>query len=329
MKRQTNLLQQIAGFENLLFAFYKAKRGKILKNDVVAYERSLDENLSKLGNDLISDKAEVGNYHFFTIRDPKVRQICAAPFSERVMHHAIMNVCHERFERHLTGDTYATRKGKGTYAALDRARTYIGKFKWYVKLDIRKYFDSIDHNVLKIQLFKLFNDNKLFDLLCRIIDSYQTLPGKGLPIGNLTSQYFANHYLSDADHFAREKLKLRGYIRYMDDILLFGSDKAELLSCTKMFMEFVEDRMKLQFKPIVHHQTSAGVPFLGYKLYPFTVKLNQRSKKRFKYKIKQYDDYLKSGRWSEEIYRRHVEPLVAFTQYAEARNFRKNVLTYQ
>jgi len=326
MKRQTNLMTQIADYDNLLLAFYKARKSKTTQHDVLTYEASLDEKLEMLRSELVSGNVKVGNYHFFTISDPKVRQICAAPFSERVMHHAIMNVCHKRFEQHLTDDTYATRKGKGTYAALERARYYTRKYNWFVKLDIRKYFDSIDHAAMKEQLMRLFNDKILLRLFNVIIDSYQTAPKKGLPIGNLTSQYFANQYLSDADHFAREKLKIKGYVRYMDDMLLFGDDKAELLLCAKRFVSFVQEMLKLQFKPVVHHRTSAGVPFLGYKLFPFTVKLNRRSKKRFKAKMKIYEGNLTRREWNVKIYRQHVEPLVAFTQYAQAKGFRKHVL---
>ncbi len=326
MKRQTNLFVEIADPSNLMLAYMKARRGKMRKADVQEFERCLDENLQKLSDGILTDSVEIGNYHFFVIHDPKVRQICAAPFSERVLHHAIMNRCHDRFEKHLTHDTYATRKSKGTYAALNKASQYVKKFQWFVKIDIRKYFDSIDHSILKNLLSKLFKEDKLLKLLHRIIDSYQTGNGRGLPIGNLTSQYFANHYLSDADHFAREKLKIRGYLRYMDDMLLFGNDKEELLSGVRTFISFVEKTLKLNFKPLIHQRTAVGAPFLGYKLYPFTIKLNQRSKRRFLAKIKDYTDKLNARMWSEYDYQQHVTPLLAFTQFADTLEYRKNVL---
>lgn len=328
MKRLTNLMTSIVDIDNLYLAWNKAKRGKQGQPEVLDYERNLDNNLMILKNDLLANTLELGNYHFFVITDPKVRRICAAPFSQRVLHHAVMNICHNRFEKHLIFNTYATRKFKGTYAALDKARQQVKKYTWFVKLDIRKYFDSIDHIVLQVQLEKLLNDSMLLSVLQQIIDSYHVEPHKGLPIGNLTSQYFANHYLSVADHYATEQLKIKGYIRYMDDILFFSDNKVDLLNQSDEFVSFVQNTLRVQFKPVVHQRTASGVPFLGYKLYPQFVRLNRRSKRRFVCKLKTAYKNLESEKWSESNYQQHVMPLIAFTKYAETLRFRKNVLQH-
>ena len=178
---------------------------------------------------LVAQTLQIGDYHYFKIHDPKERLICAASFSERVLHHAVMNVCDPFFNRYQIFDSYACRKSKGTYAALDRARHFNHHFKWYLKLDVRKYFDSIHHGRLKRLLVKQFKDKSLLDLFNGIIDSYHVSDACGIPIGNLTSQYFANHYLAVADHFIKEELRIKGYVRYMDDMVLWHNDKISLL----------------------------------------------------------------------------------------------------
>jgi len=195
MKRRGYLIEQIADPDNLRLAFWKAQKGKSCKKDVVAFREHLDANLLQIRNSLLSDSYRCGYYHYFTIYDPKKRVICAANFSERVLHHAIMNVCACDFENRQMSHSYACRKGKGTFAALEQAARYQKKYQWYLKLDVRKYFDSIDHDVVFSQLQRMYKDERFLNLMNQIIDSYHASDGKGVPIGNLTSQYFANHYL--------------------------------------------------------------------------------------------------------------------------------------
>ena len=147
-KRIGFLINDIADPDNLRLANWKSRKAKDDKPEVIEYQKNLDANLLSLRNDLLNGSVEVGNYHYFTIYDPKERVICAAPFGQRVLHHAIMNVCHPVFERFQIYDSYATRLGKGQYAALERAKVYSHKYQWFCKLDVRKYFDSIDHDVL-------------------------------------------------------------------------------------------------------------------------------------------------------------------------------------
>lgn len=326
MKRSVSRLPLIVETDNLYMAWLKARKGKQRDRAVIDYEKNLDKNLLQLKKELITGNVVTGSYHFFTITDPKVRRICAAPFSQRIMHHAIMNICHNRFEKHLIFNTYATRKFKGTYAALDKARQQAKKYTWFVKLDIRKYFDSIDHGVLAGQLEELFSDSMLLSVLQQIIESYHVEPNKGLPIGNLTSQYFANHYLSVADHYATEQLQIKGYIRYMDDILFFGDEKELLTAQSKALINFVEKTLNLVFKQNVIDRTMGGVPFLGYKLFPYFVRLNTRSKKRFKMKMKAAFNNLKHDVWSESDFQQHVTPLPAFVEKADTQRLRHNVL---
>jgi hypothetical protein len=345
MKRRGYVVEEVADMENLYLAFWKAKRGKAHKEDVQRFQKDLKHQLKTLQADILSNEVQVGEYHFFKIYDPKERQICAAAFRERVLHHALMNVCHQDFERYQIFDSYASRKGKGTYAALNRAKYFAGKYEWYLKLDVRKFFFSISHTVLKTQLERLYKDARLLAIFESIIDSIAFENGlalsqiagtlkvpaisttaRGLPIGNLTSQYFANHYLAVADHFVQEKLNVDGYVRYMDDMLLFGNDKIELLKKGKDYQDFISENLKMDLKLFCLNQTNRGVPFLGYRLFPNHVLLNKRSSKRFKTKLKQYDFNLKQGIWTQKIYQQHVEPLIAFTEYADMKWWRKIII---
>jgi retron-type reverse transcriptase len=323
MKRKGNLISEITSFDNLCLAWYKAQRGKAAKPEVLGFEKNLNENLNQLKHQLLSNALVVGDYQYFTIHDPKKRTICAAAFSERVLHHALMNICHPVFEKHLIHDTYATRLNKGTHAALNRAVFFLKKYPCFAKLDVRKYFDSIDHQILMLQLNRLFKDQNLTGVFRKIISSYQTANNKGLPIGNLTSQYFANHYLSGADHYALQYLKVPAFIRYMDDMLFFDNDRMVLKHKVEQFVEYLREKLKLEVKPIIfgHHQK--GLPFLGYKLYRHTTKLNKRSKKRFVTKMRKYCFNVRSGIWAESTFQAHALPLLSFLDFADTLHFRK------
>ncbi len=327
MNRVGNLLTDIASVNNLYIAYYKAVRTKRLKPEARLYAQYFHSNIKALQTQLLSGTIEVGNYHYFKIYDPKERQICAASFPERVLHHALMNVCHPYFERQLIFDTYATRPDKGTHAALRRAQQFVKQYTWVAKLDVRKYFDSISHTVLKQELQLIFKDYNLLSIFDSIIDTYQTSPNCGIPIGNLTSQYFANYYLSrQADHYALETLKVPAYIRYMDDILLFHNNKAELTNMVDELISNVNTRLKLQFKPSYFNLTRKGVRFLGYTLFPETLKLTRQSKKRFKTKLFRYHENFERGSWTESQYQRHLLPLFDFVMYADSVNFRKKLI---
>jgi len=325
MKRPGYLIEQIADMANLELAYHKAQRGKTAKAQVFRFGKNLRENLRVLKLQIEQGEVEIGGYHYFTIYDPKKRQICAAPFPQRVLHHALMNVCHPYFEKKQIADSYASRISKGTYAALERAEAYNRRYSWFLKLDVRKYFDNIHHGVLRSQLWGMFKDPNLLLIFDRIIDSYCVEPGRGLPIGNLTSQYFANHFLSLADHFAKEKLRLPAFVRYMDDMVLWHNDKEALLEAGLRFQEYVHSRLNLELKPFCLNKNTAGLPFLGYLLYPDTVRLAQRSRKRYIQKIKKYQALLDNGVWTEKEFQNHATPLTAFTQHADAKAFRQKV----
>ena len=316
------MIEKIADTENLYLAFKKACRGKRRKKEVRAFCDNFDANIARLRWQILTGNVDVGRYHYFTIKDPKERLICAASFQERVLHHAIMNVCHECFDRRLISDTYATRPGKGIYAALEKACRAAAKYRYIVKLDFRKYYDSITHDTLKEKLADMFKDPGLLSIFGRIIDSYHGDSGYGLPIGNLTSQYFANIYLSGLDHWAKEKLRLPVYIRYMDDILIAGSDKDDLLNCARKLSGYADKELGLVLKPPECNMSTVGIIFLGYRVLPGHLSLSGRSKRRFRTKLLKYERYLDDGYWTEQDYAEHILPLLAFTGHADSAAFR-------
>lgn len=328
MKRQGSLIESIADIDNLRCAYFKARKSKEAGIEVKIFLEDFDANLLTLQSELLSGKVNIGNYHYFTIFDPKERTICAASFPERVLHHAIMNICHANFEQYQIYDSYASRKGKGTYKAVERAKTFQRKYRWFLKLDVRKYFYSINHDILKVLLNKRFKDTRLLEIMFKIIDSYHVNPNVGLPIGNLTSQYFANHYLAVADHYVKEELKIPAYVRYMDDMVLWCNNKEELLEIGAKFQYFLFAELGLEIKPFCLNRSEKGLPFLGYLIFSEKIRLAKRSRTRFITKLKLYDKKLALCHWDQAEYQNHILPLIAFTQHADCTNFRKKVMAY-
>jgi len=322
MQRAGNLMGKICEIDNLYLAFHKASKGKLCDSAAIDYRDNLHANIALLQKQLIDGNVSIGNYHYFTIYDPKVRLICAADFPERVLHHALMNICHQYFERQLIYDTYATRPGKGTYAALERAKKAMKKFQYVAKMDVRKYFDSISHNVLISKLQHIFKDKQLLYIFEQIIGSYHVKLNHGIPIGNLTSQYFANYYLSEFDHFAKEILKIETYIRYMDDILIFGNEWDLLQNQVSMLKEKAKTDLSLLFKPTIFSSCENGMVFLGYKLFPNRILLSRASKKRFVNKIDIIYKQLKQNCYDDADVQTRLFALLAFAKYAYSKKMR-------
>ncbi|GJL84107.1 MAG: hypothetical protein DHS20C01_37410 [marine bacterium B5-7] len=316
----------VASPENLRLAFWKARKGKSHAKEVMAYRVNLQANLVQLRNQILTGLVDVGHYRFFKIFDPKERQICASAFSEQVLHHALMNTCHDYFERVQIYDSYACRTGKGTYAAIGRAKKFTRKCDWFLKLDVRKYFNSVSHDVLQGQLARMFKDYRILEIFEKIIASYRVQSGCGLPIGNLTSQYFANHYLSGLDHYVKEVLRIKAYVRYMDDMILWHNDKAMLIQARDAIRYYVRTKLRCELKPALLNRSVRGLPFLGYVLYPHYVTLSQRSKTRFIKKMCELENRYRSGDWCEATCQRRLFPLLAFVRYADSRIFREKLL---
>jgi RNA-directed DNA polymerase len=329
MRRKNNLIVQVADIDNLRLAFWKASKGKRHSEAVLSYQKQVEQHLLVLRRQILLGDVSVGNYHSFKVYDPKERIICAAEFAEQVLHHALMNVCHEDFEQKQIYTSCASRKHKGTSFAIRQAQKYTRKYAYFLKLDVRKFFDSIDQHILKQQIQAMYKDTRLCFIFGEIIDSYSTQQGKGVPIGNLTSQYFANHYLAGLDHYIKEQLLCKAYIRYMDDMLLFASDKTTLQTMHKQIVDYTGTKLKLELKPPTLRKTSTGVPFLGYLVLPTHLRLLQKSKKRFFKKFRAIEQALEKQKISEKQYQAKATALFSFAMKAKTKKLREKMLAKQ
>jgi RNA-directed DNA polymerase len=323
MKRAGQLLDAIADWDNLRLAAVKALRGKRGQAEARLYVADIDTNLRRLSEQLRANTVCIGRYRQFTIYDPKERRITAPRLEERILHHAILNVCEPCFERWLIPDTYACRRGKGRVACLQRAQQFAARFPFFLKLDIRKYFDSICHETLKDLLQRRFKDRRLLMLLGKIIDSYSVAPGKGLPIGSLTSQHFANFYLGVCDRFVKEYCRIPGYVRYMDDMALWATSTAELRETQQAVTAFLAERLQLNVKPTPFiNRTKRGMDFLGCRVFPTHQALNARSRRRFQRKLADLERALCIGWITEAQAQVRGQALVAFTRTLDVKSWR-------
>ena len=326
MKRIGNLIEHIASPDTLREAWLRAARGKRHQYAVRAFAANPDEELMHIREGLLSATWSWGPYHRFRVYDPKERLICAAPFADRVAQHAMMIVCEPCFDAYQLYDSYACRRGKGLDGALARAQQYARRYPWYAKLDVRKYFDHIDHGTLRALLRRRFKDEKLLVLFDSVIASYSSAPDKGIPIGNLTSQYFANHYLAPWDHHTTESLGFSQYVRYMDDFVAWGNNKEVLKGWADAAQVFFKERLGLALKPLCLHRCSHGMNFLGYRIFPDTLLLTRRSRMRFRAKLNAYHALYEQTSWDDNETARHVEPLIAFVRRASADGFPRRAM---
>jgi len=260
------------------------------------------------------------------ITDPKLRTISTAPFEQRIMHHAIINVLEPILDRPMIHNSYACRKGKGTHSAVLYAFDQCKTKPYFLKLDIRKYFDSIDHNILKMQLRKLIKDIRVLILLDGIIDSYQTAPERGVPIGNLTSQFFANMYLASMDHYILEKLNPSAYCRYMDDFVVWSTSQKQLKEMFAKITEYVNKNLNLYLKPPVFGKTSQGLPFLGFLVKDKGIYLLQKSKRRVKERMKEISALIYKNNITEIKAAERLRSVFAAISLARTNQFRKLII---
>ncbi|MDX9869070.1 MAG: reverse transcriptase domain-containing protein [Kiritimatiellia bacterium] len=271
MKSYGQLWERVTSPENLAAALGRVLKGRTGNPPVAAFAAHGDEELAALREDLLSGAWRPGPYAQFRVTDPKPRTISCAPVRDRVAHHALCGVIAPLLELGFTEDCYACRGGKGTHRAAARARELVRRHGWTCKLDIRRYFDSVPHDRLLELLLQMFREKEIRRMIEAIVR--HPVPGlaagRGLPIGNLTSQWFANFYLSGLDHFAKETLRAPGYIRYMDDIVLFADGKAEIWRLHDGVCEWVEKErgLKIKGERTVVAPVTEGLGFLGLRIF--------------------------------------------------------------
>ena len=291
--------EKICSFDNIYQSFLNIKKGRSLKAECIHFEANLSYNLARLQESLIDGTYRMQGYYRFIVKEPKSREIFAARFVDKVVMNLICEqVLIPRLTPHLINDNVACQKNQGVHFGIRRFTEFLrwhyrryGTGGYVLKCDISKYFASVSHEVLRLKLAKRIKDSNVLALLDVIIDSYNEIsgtPGLGIPIGNNTSQWFALYYLSELDHFVKEQLGIKGYIRYMDDFLLLHHDKGYLWECFMKTEEIVNAdlRLRLNIKtnvfPVAH-----GVEFLGWKFFlrdsgKVDRRLKLQSKKRYK-----------------------------------------------
>ncbi len=316
MKRVGRLADKIGDMENLRWAFLKASCRSSGKRSVAEFRENLEENLQTIRKEWLAGTLKAGKYFEFTIYDPKERKIHAPSFRDRVVQHAIMNVCDKVFEDAQIFDSYASRRGKGVDACLARTEEFARKFKWFVKFDIHKFFDSVDHGVLKAALLRRFKDKFVLHYFFDLIDGYETSRGRGIPIGSLASQYFANLYLAGLDRFCKETLRVRGYVRYMDDFVLFFESFDEAKEARERVAGFVSRELKMDLNPVVVNTTEHGISFLSYRICSHGTYLSRKAKERFVRKMRIAESHEDAA---------SALSLLAFVRRAKTHRFRRNL----
>jgi len=269
--------EHIISLENLLEAWKEFLNGKRARKDVQIFERNLMGNIIALHQDLVTKTYNHSPYQAFNISDPKPRNIHKASVRDRLLHHALYRKLCPFFDKTFINDSYSCRLNKGTHKAINRFRQFAymesknhTKTTWVLKCDIRKFFGSIDHSVLKEIIKSHIPDENIRWLLGRIIDSFQPIrKGMGLPLGNLTSQLLVNIYMNEFDHFVKRELKAKYYIRYADDFVILSTDKRKLEEMLLSIESFLRDRLKLELHPdkVFIKSFGSGVDFLGWIHY--------------------------------------------------------------
>ena len=303
----------MTSFENLHRAFYQVLRGKRRKPRAGDFFVDLEKNLFLLQKELREHRYVPGDYHTFWVSEPKPRLISAAPIRDRVVHHALVDVIEPIFERRFIHHSYACRKGKGTHMALKKFVTWVRSSRYVLKMDIHKYFPTVDHQILKERIGWDIKDPEVLWLCDLIIDHsndqenvVQYFPGddlftpvsrrKGIPIGNLTSQFFANIYLDALDHYVKDRLRIKRYLRYVDDFCAFHDDKGFLREIRCLVAEFLVGlRQTLNEGKSRVRRAKEGIEFLGFVVFPKQLRLNQTSVRRQRRRIKRLQQEYAAG----------------------------------
>ena len=320
-----DLLEQVASFDSLLAAFARAFRGNRRNIEACRFHLELEPCLLRLRRELLTGRYAPRPYRYFYIRHPKRRLISVASFRDRVVHHALVHALEPRFEAAFIRHSYACRKGGGTLRALRKAQQWARAFPFVLKTDVLDYFASVDHAVLLELLGRHVADGRVLQLCERIIANARlpTLPGdarRGLPIGNLTSQVWANVYLDPLDHFVRDELGASAYVRYLDDILVFGHSKARLWRVLAKMRAFLQHRLRLQTKDEATSVApcSEGIAFLGWRVFPGVLRLGRAGAVRLGRGLRSIHRLHREGRVTGQEARERLTSLVAYARQGAA-----------
>lgn len=324
VKRIGYLWDRMISFGNLLAAAHESARRKRFEPAVASFHFGLERELWKLHRELTDGTWEPGPYQAFYVYEPRKRMISAAPYRDRVVHHALVRILTPIFDPSFITDSFACRVGKGTHAAVRRAQYYSRQFRYVLKADIRKFFPSMDHQILNEWVSRRIKDPNVLNLVSKLVAhsnpqeaTFANFPGDdlftsterrhGIPIGNQTSQFFANVYLDPLDHFIKDRLRIKGYVRYVDDFLVFSNDKRQLHQIRCSICEFLEKlRLKLHPQKSVILPVDQGIRFLGYRVFPTHRLLVKDNVRRFRRRVRKMEEEYACGTMTLEEVRQRL-----------------------
>lgn len=346
MKRYGSLYPQIIEFENLLLSTRQAQRGKRFRDNVLDFNYHLETELIKLHEELTNKTYQPGSYRTFHLTNPKSRLISAAPYRDRVVHHALCNIIVPIFEKTFIHDSYANRLGFGTHRALRKFTHFARNSRYVLQCDIKKYFPSIDHIILKQLVrckIKCHDTLWLIDTIINNSNEQETVidyfPGddlltpvtrrRGLPIGNLTSQFFANIFLNGFDHFVKEQLKVSKYVRYVDDFALF-SDDWQFLAAARLAIEEYLAQLRLQIHPIKSQlfETKIGASFLGFRVFPDKIRVRNSNLHLARRRLKRLQTDYAQGIIDREKVNQSIQSWFAHLEHGDTWQLRQQIFTF-
>ena len=324
--------ERVSSFRTLLEAAGRARRANPRNHDTLSFFAELEQNLLELRDDLRDDTYQPGPLRRFVIYEPKERIISAAPFRDRVVHHAVCAVVEPLFERALTPHTFACRRGLGLHRAVLWTQRCLRRRTYALKCDVRHYFETVDHELLRRAVAKRIDDRRIRDLLATIIENgaVGSTHGRpfGLPIGNLTSQHLANYFLMPLDRWILHRIDGNTFCRYMDDLLIMSNGKAMLWDLHERLDAVLKHRFRLTLKREVSavYKYTVGVPFLGMRIFRGTIRLGGPARRRLIRKLRSAERALLTSRIDEETYRAKVNGLLGYATGASTLALRQSIL---
>ena len=339
------IFESIKTWDNLLSAARLAARGKRRKRSAAAFEHQLADQLIDLQNELRTKTYRPGGYVHFLIHEPKRRKISAAPFRDRVVHHALCNLIEPLFEAQFIAHSYANRNGKGTHRAVNQLQEWSRRYRYALRADVIQHFPSLDHQILRAMLARRIDDEDVLWLADTILasgagvladeyspvyfpgdDLFAILRPRGLPIGNLTSQFWSNVYLNHFDWFVQRELGCGAYLRYVDDFVLFSDDKHKLWSCKqRIIARLAQERLTIHEAQTQVLPTHCGIPWLGFMVYPTHRLLKRRNAVNFTRRLERNLDAYQSGHISFAELDASVQGWINHVRYADTWGLREHV----
>ena len=331
-----NLYEDICNYENLEKAFTKARKHKTLKPYIIEFEEKLKENLLQLQEELITQTYKPRPLKTFIIRGPKTRKISKSDFRDRVIHHAICNIIEPIFDKTFIYDSYANRIMKGTLKAIERFDEFKRKVSknnhkacYFLKADIKHYFDTVDHQILFNILARKIEDEKVIWLIKQIFDNHKTIEsGKGMPLENLTSQFFANVYLNELDQYVKHFLKAKYYIRYVDDFIILHGSIDQLQQYEKEINKFLKEKLSLELHPDKSKilKLQKGANFLGFRIFYNHKLIRKKNLKKFERKFNKLKKEYNEGVIKRERVIEKFEGWIAHISYADTYKYKRHLI---